>query len=782
MKEFIKECLDSKKTTIALGTILCIAAFLRIYQLDTPSLWGDELFPPIMVTKPFPYFFRWLFREEVHPPFYFGFIKLIILALGRSDFVLRLPSVVFGIVAVYIMYRVGEAWLDKESGLLAASILAVYPAHIYLSRVVRFYSFCVILCLVCLLLLKKYMDHHDDRNLLWLVVLLAGLLLAEFTAIMPIAAFFAVLLAVILTRSDRLNTLRRLAKYAGMAFFIPLCLLVLIAFRRQGFAMKNTVVDAITKFSSGLTWLLATPMPRGSHPWNFWLLAVLMLIGCVHLLRTGRRLLAVCLAFFLVPLCVIMIIRPGYWIAYWHLFFLLPIICLLVAAGFQAIIPRSCRIGMALGLSIAGALIVFMQYFQNYYTPTAYYEDSRQVAQALVSGTRPGDPILLDAPAIDFIDWYARQISLDDAWLNQEVMPKGSPLILTVVLDRNKHLGHLVTAQDPVISWATVQSSRNVGVSSIIKAAIERHPDIEIPLDGRKIVLDANPGNFYGHVHDASRVMIYPYWGNAVIPTRNNTPGIFSYVLINPDTKGKMILDLDLLYTNSGAGNRFRVLARYDEEHPEILWEGSGPELPDSDAHSDDLMVKRHIVLRRVKPFSHLDLTVEMTCGYGATHYPSSNLMSVGFSKLIVRAWHFNGDFLNKNAFDPLYTLTGFGGVEQEGDRHWRWALGKENSIAFTVDKFTPMQFTYVFVNPFMRQGYVLKHNGKILLNEKDIPHATWTDAVPQQQIEFLATPGENRLTFEFEKINKINDSFTDTDTNPYTAAFTTMRLERMPQ
>ena len=762
---------------LMLACILGLAFIVRVYNLGVPSLWNDELMPPVMVSKPLEYFLRWNWLEEVHPPLFFGFVKAALL-MGKSNFALRLPSMVFGLASVWLIYRLGRDWYGEGGGLLAAAVLAVDPAHVYLSRAVRFYAFTMLLCLVGLLLLSRFLKFRNNSDLAALIAVLGVLLFAEFTAVMPIAAFFLILAVVLLAGPDRMVHMKRLARYTALAFCIPLLFLVLVSIVRQNFSMKSTMMQALDNYLGALTWLLAQPDSRGGHHWQFWFLSVAAVLGALHLAATKWRRFAVCLSFLVVPALILMVIRPAYSLAYWHLFFLLPILILLVADALMAVLAPAYQPLAALGIALAGTWALLGPFAQSLYTKTAYDADYQEVAKAVTSFIPSGSPVLVDTNAVDFVDWYAGQYSLDNRWLDQHVPPHPGPLSLNLFVGPTSRLGHLVDPAHPVSSWASVGVTRSLGLSRLEEAIIERQPDVPLDLSGKARILDAHPARFYGFVHQADRVVIDPYWGNAVMPSRNNVPGTFAYRLTNPEGGGDRVITLDLAYRNPGIKNRFQATVRFDDEEPVTFVDSTGPDIPASGRDADDSLVKRQLVLRRVNPFLTITVDVAMTCALLTPRFPTSNLATVEFSKLAVRARPFGPDLLDMAALDPLFSLAGFRDVEHEGERHWRWAVGPQNSIDFTLDRDTPMRLTYALVNPFPSQDYTVALNGTVLATVKDLPHGDWKDPVTPRTLDILAKAGHNRLIFAFKNINHVNASFSDTDATPYAAAFTVLRLE----
>ncbi|MDO8602531.1 MAG: glycosyltransferase family 39 protein [Candidatus Omnitrophota bacterium] len=75
---------------------------------------------------------------------------------------LRLPSVLFGVISIGMVYCLGELLFNKKAGLFSAFILAISPFHIYYSREIRMYSLIALLSLISVYFLVKAMRENKD--------------------------------------------------------------------------------------------------------------------------------------------------------------------------------------------------------------------------------------------------------------------------------------------------------------------------------------------------------------------------------------------------------------------------------------------------------------------------------------------------------------------------------------------------------------------------------------------------------------------------------------------
>lgn len=127
-------------------TILIIAAFLRLWNLssypsgfnaDEASI-GYNAYSLIQTGKdeygtPFPLVFKSF--GDYKPGLYFYFVVPFVYLLGLTELAVRLPSALFGIATVYIIYLLGRKIFRSEgSGFLVALLLAISPWQLHFSR------------------------------------------------------------------------------------------------------------------------------------------------------------------------------------------------------------------------------------------------------------------------------------------------------------------------------------------------------------------------------------------------------------------------------------------------------------------------------------------------------------------------------------------------------------------------------------------------------------------------------------------------------------------------
>lgn len=114
------------------GLILILAFFLRLINLNQ-SLWLDEGIQFKAVSRfSLLEFFTQFMPTDFNPPLSylvnFGFSRIF----GYSETALRLPSVIFGVITVWLVYKLGGKW--------PALLMATSGLHLYYSQEARMYS------------------------------------------------------------------------------------------------------------------------------------------------------------------------------------------------------------------------------------------------------------------------------------------------------------------------------------------------------------------------------------------------------------------------------------------------------------------------------------------------------------------------------------------------------------------------------------------------------------------------------------------------------------------
>ena len=147
--------------------ILLVGLILRITFLNKPEgLWNDEYVSWYIANTPFKEgFFNAVFKQ-CHMPLYYIYLKPF---SYFSDLILRLSSLIPGIIAIPIMYLVGKEY-SKKIGIISATITSILSFLIYYSQEVRFYSLLFLLSSISLLFTIKILKNNCKKNLIFYLI------------------------------------------------------------------------------------------------------------------------------------------------------------------------------------------------------------------------------------------------------------------------------------------------------------------------------------------------------------------------------------------------------------------------------------------------------------------------------------------------------------------------------------------------------------------------------------------------------------------------------------
>jgi|GEM_PF-1689343 len=163
-----------KRLDYPLLLILLLAAGLRLFHLGTFSMWFDEAYSWHLAQQSAPAIVD-LAKIDNTPPVYHLLLRFWLSSGAESDFTIRLLSAIFGILAVYMTYKLGKEIFSRPAGLTAAFLAAVSFQLVRYSQENRMYSLQCLLALIsvyCFVLIL----HKSPKWLLLIGWLLANVL------------------------------------------------------------------------------------------------------------------------------------------------------------------------------------------------------------------------------------------------------------------------------------------------------------------------------------------------------------------------------------------------------------------------------------------------------------------------------------------------------------------------------------------------------------------------------------------------------------------------------
>jgi mannosyltransferase len=400
--------------------LLVLVAFaLRLYRLDYQPLRGDESFGIQFAAHPWSWLLSNMAQLEPLPPLYYSLLHSWMQVTGQSEFTTRFLSLLFGVLAVPLIYLLGKALGRPTAGMLAAFLVAINPFQVWHAQDVRNYTLWLALSMAALVLLLQavreqraqywagyagmtllslYTQYYELFMLLFHNLFFFSLLLTKWRRRELHRASARVLLATWLVIQATLGVLYGAWLIRGSS--------VLPQYRATGESplLRVFVSRSLTAMSLGETVpaeLAAVALP---------LLLLLVFIGLGYTLMKDRFLALFLILYIIVPsFCVFPAaqLRPLFHARY--LIVVAPALYLIFSIALIALhdgLPRWRVVPLVTGValfSLSGAYSLSNHYFNPLYAKSPNW---RGLAQHLAAQTRPGDVVVLNYPDPTFSYYY----------------------------------------------------------------------------------------------------------------------------------------------------------------------------------------------------------------------------------------------------------------------------------------------------------------------------------------------------------------------------------------
>ncbi|MBW6517384.1 MAG: glycosyltransferase family 39 protein [ANME-2 cluster archaeon] len=101
------------------------------------------------------------YGNDVHPPFYYVLLHFVML-FGNSEFMVRMPSAIFGILTIPLLYITGKKFFTFREGLISAFLLSISYYHIYYSQEARMYTLLTFSFLASFYCFYRACEHKNN--------------------------------------------------------------------------------------------------------------------------------------------------------------------------------------------------------------------------------------------------------------------------------------------------------------------------------------------------------------------------------------------------------------------------------------------------------------------------------------------------------------------------------------------------------------------------------------------------------------------------------------------
>lgn len=468
--------------------IIVVGAGLRFSCLDCYGLWYDEVssvqvaqrgvaailtdrFGWMRVQTPLHYLLVWLSVQPLDPT--------------ASAVLVRLPSVIAGLLTPGVAYALGREMFGRAQGLLAALFVALSAVHISHSQDARPYVFLALftgLSVYCLLVAERTAERRW-----WLAFAastIANLLMTYHALTLAMPALAPYLLWVLYKlwrgRSGEDGKAKLRGATLSLAAVAAVGVLVLLDMLQVPRTPPNLSLFSPASVGDQLGRMLnrlgQAGIEREAEKPLQWIVATVALAGTLFgILQRRFRAVALCLLMLVVPTLLMAALRTTNSVFQRYVLFTMPFYFLLLAnavVGARALLPGRWRLWGrgASGALGAGLVMLFGLGLYVYFSPEqhkqlSFLPDYRGAARYLAERARPGDLIvLLDEPpqSMQVFDFYWRGSPPAPAFggidprLHAQPAPQNIYWVVTYALNHPAYLQALRNASPPGRDFASV--------------------------------------------------------------------------------------------------------------------------------------------------------------------------------------------------------------------------------------------------------------------------------------------------------------------------------------
>ncbi len=433
--------------------IIFLGLILRLISLNQ-SLWLDEVIN-VLATRNYSFvsMITEYAKADFHPPGFFMILWVWAKIFGTSEIAVRIPSVIFGVLAIYIVFLVGQKVYSKKLGLISAFLLAINPLHIYYSQEARMYSLATISVLVNIYLFIKLIKQ-EKVSYFFLILSNYLILMSDYVAYL----IFPVQLVFLLTNINRSKIKRWITAFVA-AFVLEIWWIP--TFLNQ-LKVGSVTADKLPawKFIVGGFDVKAVPLTyikfiigRISYPDKF-IYALILLPVCLLfmlLIIRGikittpifRKLLILWIVIPVIAATLISLAVPIY--SYFRMIFILPAFLILTSLGIVSFKKEASYIFLSLVIFIE--IVSSSIYLLN---PVYQREDWRGLVNFLQSQASSSLTLFESPGTLPPFDYYAGNSINSKGALKDFPIKDNSGLIVLNGISRDVYLvDYLVEISDP---------------------------------------------------------------------------------------------------------------------------------------------------------------------------------------------------------------------------------------------------------------------------------------------------------------------------------------------
>ncbi len=279
------------KETIFLCATALVGLALRLFQLGKASLWYDEIQQVTAATQPSFAAMLVVIRQHVAAFPLDYLVTSLVSRFSLQEWALRLPSVMWSVMALVVFYLMVRKWVGWQAAGLAALLLATWATSIHYAQETRYYASLCFFALLTAWALLRVLERPSPSG--WWIYILCSILGIYFHPyvffITGLGALYCLMLFLYRPRQAALRTSWKWALSTGIIFaFFWIGYQYFGVYRQYSYGLER-YEPVLLAIGRGLGWV-GFPYVRNAAviSWRECLIIGFSLTGIVTLLRSRR--------------------------------------------------------------------------------------------------------------------------------------------------------------------------------------------------------------------------------------------------------------------------------------------------------------------------------------------------------------------------------------------------------------------------------------------------------------------------------------------------------------
>jgi hypothetical protein len=194
-----------------LWLVILMAFALRIINLDFQSLWLDEIYSMNMANPQNSIADIYALSQTVDPlsvP-YFIILNISCKVFGFTAIPVRFVSVLFGVLGVFFIYKLGTEIRNKTTGFIAAALLTFNYFHLFYSQEARVYTMFMAFTCLSFFYFIRFLKKPNSLNAVYYGLAALAMILSHFFGLFALVSQSVIVLLALLYNNVALKDMLR---------------------------------------------------------------------------------------------------------------------------------------------------------------------------------------------------------------------------------------------------------------------------------------------------------------------------------------------------------------------------------------------------------------------------------------------------------------------------------------------------------------------------------------------------------------------------------------------